>query len=100
MRSPHVRAVLEDLVTKPRQRPKRNGVPGQPATYSHQTIKHLRAVMHRLFDPLYFETAVTQPVDFHSFRRGFNTALAEAGINVQTAMALAPTRTHERTCVT
>jgi integrase len=26
-------------------------------------------------DPLYFETAVTRPVDFHSFRRAFNTAL-------------------------
>ncbi len=50
-------------------------------------------------DPLYFETAVTRPVDFHSFRRAFNTALAEAGINVQTAMALAAhsdARTHMR----
>ena len=28
-------------------------------------------------DPLYFETAATLPVDFHSFRRAFNTALAE-----------------------
>jgi Phage integrase family len=28
-------------------------------------------------------------VDFHSFRRAFNTALAEAGVNLQTAMALA-----------
>jgi integrase len=50
VRSPHVRAVLEDLVTKPRQRPKRNGVPDQLATYSRQTIKHVRGVMHRLFD--------------------------------------------------
>jgi integrase len=40
-------------------------------------------------DPLYFETATTQPVDFHSFRRSFNTALAEAGVNVQHAMHLA-----------
>jgi len=40
-------------------------------------------------DPLYFETASTLPVDFHSFRRAFNTALAEAGINVQHAMHLA-----------
>jgi hypothetical protein len=50
-------------------------------------------------DPLYFETAVTRPVDFHSFRRAFNTALAEAGINVQTAMAMAAhsdARTHMR----
>jgi integrase len=40
-------------------------------------------------DPLYFETAMTLPVDFHSFRRSFNTALAEAGVNAQHAMHLA-----------
>jgi integrase len=40
-------------------------------------------------DPLYFETATSLPVDFHSFRRAFNTALAEAGVNVQHAMHLA-----------
>ena len=40
-------------------------------------------------DPLYFETSTTLPVDFHSFRRAFNTALAEAGVNVQHAMHLA-----------
>ena len=40
-------------------------------------------------DPLYFETGTTMPVDFHSFRRAFNTALAEAGVNVQHAMHLA-----------
>ena len=33
--------------------------------------------------------AATRRVDFHSFRRAFNTALAEAGVNVQTAMHLA-----------
>ena len=50
-------------------------------------------------DPLYFETATTLPVDFHSFRRAFNTALAEAGVNVQHAMHLAShadTKTHMR----
>jgi hypothetical protein len=40
-------------------------------------------------DPLYFDTATTLAVDFHSFRRAFNTALAEAGVNVQHAMHLA-----------
>jgi integrase len=40
-------------------------------------------------DPLYFETANTLPVDFHSFRRAFSTALAQAGTNVQHAMHLA-----------
>jgi integrase len=40
-------------------------------------------------DPLYFETDTSLPVDFHSFRRAFNTALAVAGVNVQKAMKLA-----------
>ena len=40
-------------------------------------------------DPLYFDTPVSRRVDFHSFRRAYNTALAEAGVNVQTAMGLA-----------
>ncbi len=50
-------------------------------------------------DPLYHETATTLPVDFHSFRRAFNTALAEAGVNVQHAMHLAghsDAKTHMR----
>src|SRR5690606_36055868 len=38
---------------------------------------------------LFLETEATRPVDFHSFRRAFNTALADAGVNVQTAMRLA-----------
>jgi integrase len=40
-------------------------------------------------DPLYYETATTLPVDWHSFRRAFASALAEAGVNVQQAMHLA-----------
>jgi len=39
------------------------------------------------------------PLDFHSFRRAFNTALAAAGVNVQMAMRLAGHRnagTHMR----
>jgi hypothetical protein len=50
-------------------------------------------------DTLYFETAATLPVDFHSFRRAFNTALAEADVSVQRAMALAShsdAKTHMR----
>jgi len=38
---------------------------------------------------LFEETETTLSVDFHSFRRAYNTALAEAGTNVQQAMALA-----------
>jgi hypothetical protein len=48
---------------------------------------------------LYYETSTTLPVDFHSFRRAFNTALAEARVNVQQAMSLAShwdARTHMR----
>jgi integrase len=45
-------------------------------------------------DPLYFETATTLPVDFHSFRRAFASALAEAGVNVQQAMHLAGHTSH------
>jgi len=37
-----------------------------------------------LFEP----TEYTKPVDFHSFRRAFKQALADAGVELQTAMAL------------
>lgn len=50
-------------------------------------------------DPLYFETDTSLPVDFHSFRRAYNTALAAAGVNVQKAMHLAghaDAKTHMR----
>ena len=40
-------------------------------------------------DPLYSDTSMSRRVDFHSFRRAFASALADAGINVQTAMHLA-----------
>jgi hypothetical protein len=40
-------------------------------------------------DPLYAETEDSRPVDFHSTRRAFCTALAAAGVNVQTAQVLA-----------
>ncbi len=48
---------------------------------------------------LHQETETTLPVDFHSFRRAFATALAEAGVNEQKAMALAShsdPKTHQR----
>jgi uncharacterized protein (DUF1778 family) len=34
-------------------------------------------------------SAELKPLDFHSFRRAFNTALADVGLNIQTAMRLA-----------
>jgi hypothetical protein len=33
-------------------------------------------------DPIYFDTRVSKKVDFHSFRRAYNTALARAGVNM------------------
>jgi len=45
------------------------------------------------------DTTQSRRVDFHSFRRAYNTALAGAGVNVQTAMRLAGHRnagTHMR----
>jgi integrase len=40
-------------------------------------------------DPLFSETADTLPVDFHSTRRAYCSALARAGVNAQTAQVLA-----------
>jgi integrase len=34
-------------------------------------------------------SAELKPLDFHSFRRAFNTALADIGLNIQTAVRLA-----------
>ena len=48
-------------------------------------------------------TPRTKRVDFHSFRRAYNTALARAGVNAQTAMRLAGHRqmgTHMRYVMT
>jgi hypothetical protein len=45
------------------------------------------------------QVATTLPVDFHSFRRAFNTALAESGVNLQRAMHVAghsDAKTHMR----
>ncbi len=39
-------------------------------------------------DPLYFDTATTRPVDFHSFRRAYKTRLAEEGVSTERAMML------------
>ena len=50
-------------------------------------------------DATRFDTATTLPVDFHSFRRAFNTALAESGVNLQRAMHVAghaDAKTHMR----
>src|SRR6185436_11576267 len=38
---------------------------------------------------LFTETADTLPVDFHSWRRAYSQALADAGVNAQQATALA-----------
>ena len=50
-------------------------------------------------DELYLETAWSLPVDFHSFRRAYKTALAETGVSTEHAMHLSGSsdpRTHAR----
>jgi integrase len=50
-------------------------------------------------DPLQTDTDTTRRVDFHGFRRAYATGLARAGVNNQTAMALAghnSPQTHQR----
>lgn len=45
------------------------------------------------------ETEFTRPVDFHSFRRAFKQGLADAGVELQTAMTLSgatDAKTHAR----
>ena len=45
------------------------------------------------------ETSFTRPVEFHSFRRAFKQALADAGVELQTAMTLSgasDAKTHRR----
>ena len=69
---------------------KRKGEPRRESGVSF--AKRLRRALKRAGVTRYavhHETPSTLPVDFHSFRRAFSTALAEAGVNVQTAMALA-----------
>jgi hypothetical protein len=50
--------------------------------------KHERDYTRRELE-LFTETSYSKPVDFHSFRRSFVSALADTGINVQVAMKLA-----------
>jgi integrase len=50
-------------------------------------------------DPLFRPTPTSKPVDFHSFRRAFVTALATAGVNEQHAMRVTghtDSRTHRK----
>lgn len=56
--------------------------------------KRLRRALKRVLGPgarpeLFEDTEVTLSLDFHSFRRSYNTALAGSGVNAQTAMGLA-----------
>lgn len=61
------------------------------ATRGVSYAKRLRVALRKagLTRPeLFVETAHTKPVDFHSFRRAFVTAMAESGVNQQRAMTL------------
>jgi integrase len=48
VRSTHIRAILEQMLVKPRRLPKPAGA--GPSRYSRGTLKHVRAGMFRLFD--------------------------------------------------
>lgn len=50
-----------------------------------RTVREMTPRERELFE----ETEFTLPVDFHSWRRAFNQALADAGVNAQQAQALA-----------
>ncbi len=106
----------------PVRRGKRRGQARRPASFAKALRRALkRALGVATFDPdkgergrwverdastytarereLFTETATTRPVDFHSFRRAFSTALAESGVNAQHAAHLtghADGRTHAR----
>jgi integrase len=68
----------------------------------HSYARDLRYALRQagvLRAELHVATERTKPVDFHSFRRAFNTAVANAGLNMQQAMQLAGHRsaqTHMR----
>lgn len=64
------------------ERVRKNGRPD-----SVQTWEKAREMTARERE-LLTETEFTRPVEFHSFRRAFKQALAEAGVELQTAMTL------------
>ena len=59
-----------------------NGRPG--VRYTWRAAREMTPRERELFS----ETEYTRPVDFHSFRRAYKQALADAGVELQTAMAL------------
>jgi len=59
---------------------------GRPLTrYEWSEARALTPREHEIFE----ESAYTLPVDFHSWRRAFSQALADADVNIQQATALA-----------
>jgi hypothetical protein len=71
----------------PVRRGKRKGGFKVRSAYARRLRKALlRAAVDR--SELHQDTELTRKADFHSFRRAFSTALAVAGVNLQTAMAL------------
>ncbi len=72
---------------------------GRAAWWAAARARREAEAAAQALDAVQTDTPKTRAVDFHSFRRGFNTALAAAGVNVQQAMALAghrDPRTHMR----
>src|SRR5690606_29469918 len=74
---------IEEQVPSDRERPGRG--PSGALVWRPVEGRELTARERELFE----ETDYTLPVDFHSWRRAFNQALAEAGVNAQQAQALA-----------
>ena len=68
----------------------RAGVVRFPVVAKSVTVDGVETIIHEPHpaDPLYFDTTVSRKVDFHSFRRAYSGALAKAGLNLQSSMAL------------
>ncbi len=71
-----------------RRGPNKGGFKRPRVGYAGRLRKALRR-MGITRPEIHQDTELTRRADFHSFRRAFSTALAEAGVNVQTAMHLA-----------
>lgn len=72
---------------------------GRRAWWEAQRVRSKAELAAKALDAVQANTTRTRAVDFHSFRRAYNTALAAAGVNAQQAMKLAghkDMRTHMR----
>lgn len=79
--------------------PRRAKWRGKPSQGKRKVPSYARALRKALLEAgvdrheLHHPTATTKPVDFHSFRRAFVTAVGKSGLNAQTSMRLTGHRT-------